>query len=86
MSPGDALDVARASEPATPQQTDPRDPPGLRPGQRVSVVADLDSGEAPVLGTVRLVDRDRIALLREDQRVGTVCVHFPRAGYRVAAA
>ena len=86
MSPGEALDVARASEPTTPEQGDPRDPQGLRPGQRASVVADLDSGEAPVVGTVRLVDRDRVALLREDQRVGTVCVHFPRVGYRVAAA
>jgi hypothetical protein len=38
-----------------------------------------------VYGTVRLVDRDRIAILREDPRVGTVCVHFPRVGYRVAA-
>jgi hypothetical protein len=32
------------------------------------------------------VDRDRIAIVREDPRVGTVCVHFPRVGYRVAAA
>jgi len=86
MNPSEALDVARASEPATPEKADPKDPQGLRPGQSVSVVADLDSGEAPVLGILRLVDRDSVALLREDQRVGTVCVHFPRVGYRVAAA
>jgi glutathione S-transferase len=52
----------------------------------VSVVPDLNSGEPPVYGTVRLVDRDRIAILRKDPRVGTVCVHFPRVGFRVAAA
>jgi glutathione S-transferase len=84
MSSAEAIEVARASEPATPEHADGRDPQGLRPGQNVSVVPDVDSGEAPVQGTVRLVDRDRIAVLRSDVRVGTVCVHFPRAGYRVA--
>jgi hypothetical protein len=52
----------------------------------VSVVPDLDSGEPAVAGVVRLVERDSIAILREDPRVGTVCVHFPRVGYRVAVA
>ena len=83
MSSGEAIEVARSSQPATPEQGDPKDPQGLKPGQRASVVADLDSGEAPVAGVVRAVDRDTIAILREDTRVGTVCVHFPRVGYRV---
>lgn len=86
LSPGEALEVARAAEPATPEQSDAKDPQGLEPGQTVSVVADLDSGESPVVGSVRLVGRDSIAILREDPRVGTVCVHFPRVGYRVTAA
>lgn len=86
MSSTEALDIARAAEPATPEQGDPRDAQGLKPGLRVSVVADLDSGESPVVGIVRLVSRDTIALLREDSRVGTVCVHFPRVGYRVRPA
>jgi glutathione S-transferase len=86
MSPGEALELARAAEPATPEQSDGRDPQGLKPGQSVSVVADLDSGELPVTGRVRFVDRDSIAIVREDARVGTVCVHFPRVGYRVTAA
>jgi hypothetical protein len=50
------------------------------------VVCDADSGEAPVTGAIRLVERDRIALLREDPAVGMVCVHFPRVGYRVTPA
>jgi glutathione S-transferase len=86
MNSGEALEVAHAAEPETPEQPDPRDPQGLVPGQHVTVVADLDSGEAPVAGAVRLVTRDSIAILREDPRVGTVCVHFPRVGYRVRAA
>jgi glutathione S-transferase len=86
MTSTEALDVARAASPATPEHGDAKDPQGLQVGQKVSVVADLDSGEAPVTGTVRLVDRDRIAILRDDPRVGTVCVHFPRVGYRIALA
>jgi len=85
MTSGEAIQVARSSQPTTPEQGDPKDPQGLRPGQTVSVVADLDSGESLLVGRVRLVERDIIAILREDERVGTVCVHFPRVGYRVAA-
>jgi glutathione S-transferase len=83
MTSSEALDVARSNQPVTPEQADPKDPQGLKPGQKVSVVPDLDSGESPVVGSVRLVERDSIAILREDARVGTVCVHFPRVGYRV---
>ena len=86
MSSGEALEVARANQPATSEQSDPKDPQGLKPGQMVSVVADLDSGEAPVVGKVRFIDRDSIAILREDARLGAVCVHFPRVGYRVTLA
>ena len=86
MTPAEAIEVARSNSPATPEQSDPNDPQGIKPGQRVSVVPDLDSGESPVTGVVQLVDRDSIAIQRDDPRVGTVCVHFPRVGFRVAAA
>lgn len=83
MSPAEALDVAKASTPTTLEQGDPLDPQGITPGMTVGVVADLDSGEVPVTGKVQYVDRDTIALLHENERVGTVCIHFPRTGYRV---
>jgi multidrug resistance efflux pump len=86
MTSTEALEVARAASPTTPEHDDPRDLQGLKVGQSVSVVADLDSGEAPVTGRIRYIDRDRIALLREDPRVGSVCVQFPRVGYRIALA
>ena len=86
MTPAEAIEVARSNSPATPERSDPNDPQGLKPGQRVSVVPDLDSGESPVTGVVQLDDRDSIAIQRDDPRVGTVCVHFPRVGFRVAAA
>jgi glutathione S-transferase len=86
MTSSQAIEVARASQPTTPQRDDPRDPQGIKAGQKVTVAPDLDSGETAVAGVVRLVDRDSIAILREDPRVGTVCVHFPRVGFRVAIA
>jgi len=86
MSSGEALERARASEPDTIERSDPKDPQGLKLGQAVGVVADTDSGESPVFGSVRFVDRESIAILREDPRVGKVCVHFPRTGYRITVA
>ncbi|HWA12744.1 MAG TPA: glutathione S-transferase N-terminal domain-containing protein [Burkholderiales bacterium] len=83
MASAEAIDVARAAQTATPEGSDPGDPQGLHPGQRVSIVFDGDSGEVPVEGKVRRVDAHTIAILRDDPRVGTVCVHFPRVGYRV---
>ena len=49
----------------------------------VSVNPDVDGGEQAVEGVVHAADIDTIAVRREDPRAGTVCVHFPRAGYRV---
>ena len=83
MTSGEALDIARASEPITQERADARDPQGLKPGLRVEVVPDLDSGEPAVQGNVRSIERDRIAILREDPQVGRLCVHFPRVGYRI---
>ena len=56
------------------------------PGQHIGVVPDLDSGEPAVTGKLRLLDRDRVVLLRDDPAVGTVCVHFPLVGYRITFA
>ncbi len=83
MTAAEALEIARASETATPEQADARDPQGIKPGMMISIVADVDGGEEPVRGTVRAVDRETIAIMHEEQRVGAVCIHFPRVGYRV---
>jgi glutathione S-transferase len=83
LTPEEALAIARAAEPLTPEHADPADPQRLVPGQVARVVPDTDSGETPVQGVIRFVDHERIALLRDDPEVGRVCVHFPRAGYLV---
>lgn len=83
LSAEDAIAVAADAETQTPEAGDPLDPQGLKPGMAVSVNPDLDGGEQPVQGTVRFADRETVAVMRTSERSGPVCVHFPRAGYRV---
>ena len=86
MSPEDAITRAGECEPVTAQATDANEPQGLKPGMEVVVSPDLDGGEQPVSGQVVSADCDTIAVQRTDPDVGTLCVHFPRAGYRVDVA
>lgn len=80
----DALALAKASTPAAPPTHDPNDPLGLQPGAAVVVMPD-DYGRDPVRGTLVAANRERIVLSREDDAVGTVNVHFPRAGFIAVA-
>jgi glutathione S-transferase len=86
LTSAEAIEIANAAQTDTPEAGEPKDPQGLRPGAKIGVVPDLDSGEATVTGTLRRIEPDSIAILRDDPRVGTVCVHFPRVGYRIVAA
>lgn len=81
-----ALDIAKGATPETPQQGDPRDPQGLKPGMAVSIVPLGDGGDPPVTGIIRHAGRETIAILRDEPRVGEICIHFPRVGYRVTKA
>lgn len=85
MEAKEALEIARSSAHRTPEHADPGDPQRLAAGMKVDVVPDGDGGDPPVAGTIRAADRETISLLRGDDRVGEVCVHFPRVGYRVTA-
>jgi len=84
MTSQEALDVAKA---ATPEATkvDDRDPSELKAGQKISVTPD-DTGKIPVTGELVGLTADRVSIKRSDERVGEVVVHFPRAGFVVAAA
>ena len=84
LSPQEAIDIANSSRITTQESTDPLDPQGLKPGMKVSVAPDVNSGEQVVEGMVQMSNADTIAVLRTDERAGDVCVHFPRAGYRVS--
>mgnify|MGYP001823842361 FL=1 len=84
MDAGEALDIAAQSDTATAEEGDPGDPQSLAPGMMVSIVPDVGGGDPPVSGPVRAVSREAISVLHENDRVGQVCIHFPRAGYRVS--
>lgn len=81
MTAREALDIAKDSEPVTVETPDPGDPRGLAPGDAVAVTPD--NGGAAVRGAVLSLRRHEIAILRDDERVGRVAVHFPAMGYRV---
>ena len=85
MSTTEALVVARVNEPERYADHDSADPSGLSPGAKVNVSAD-DYGRDPIAGTLVAINPRRVVISREDPDVGRLQVHFPRAGYVVAAA
>ena len=83
MTPESALAVATAEEPMTLATVSKDDPQGLTVGQSVSVAPDVNGGEQAVSGRLRMVDAETVAIDRVSAEAGNVCVHFPRAGYRI---
>lgn len=83
MTSGEALSIATQATPATPSGVHAGDPQGLAVGDLVSVAPDVDGGEVPVRGTLWSADATTVALRRESETCGTLCIHFPRAGYRI---
>ena len=79
MSPSEALAVAATSQPANPLPSDlfEEDPPL---GSEVRVRA-ADDGRDPVEGELAQLDREWMAILRNEPGVGNVVVHFPRLKY-----
>jgi glutathione S-transferase len=83
MTPEDAIARAKGLEPLAEAGVAPHDPQGLAVGLAVSVSPDVNGGEQPVAGLVRFANAETIVIERKTDEVGTVCVHFPRSGYRV---
>jgi len=79
----EALAIARNSQSITPELSDPFDTQAITPGTQISVRPDIDGGEVFVTGTAHHISYDTIALRRESEETGEVCVHFPRVGYRI---
>jgi len=82
MSSTDALEAAKAAKPES-AKVDDSDPSGLKAGQKLSITPD-DTGKVPVTGTLVGLTSDRISIIRSDERVGDIVVHFPRAGFVVS--
>ncbi|WP_439817559.1 glutathione S-transferase family protein [Zavarzinia sp. CC-PAN008] len=82
IAPADALAIARAATSIEVAKADPGEPNGLKPGDRVGVMAD-DYGREPIQGEVVTSSAQHIAIRRSDPAVGEVVVHFPRMGFLV---
>jgi glutathione S-transferase len=85
MTPGEALDIAKAATSTEPVKADPEEPNGFKPGDAVTVGAD-DYGRDRVAGEIVSSSAQHIAIRRSDPRVGEVVLHFPRSGFVVKAA
>jgi glutathione S-transferase len=85
MDAAEALAVAAAARPLAEGAVEAGDPSGLRRGERVTVTPD-DYALDPVAGELVALGATDVAIRRHDPQVGDVVVHFPRAGFRVAAA
>ncbi len=85
MDPDEALRVAKDSSPATLENVDRSDPNGLTAGTRVSVTPD-DYGFDPVTGRVVVSTIHEVAIDRDVAELGKIVNHFPKIGFRIAAA
>ena len=83
LSPESAIAIAQSAQPFREPHVDKQEPQMLEVGTAVTVNPDVDGGEQPVEGAVRFADAETIAIDRVSDDADTVCVHFPRAGYRI---
>jgi len=84
LSSGEALEKAKAATPAGFPEIDFVDPSGFKAGDQV-VVSATDYGVDGVAGELVYTDHEEIVVRREDDRAGTVQVHFPRMGFAIKA-
>jgi glutathione S-transferase len=85
MDPDEALKIAKDSAPASAENVDAHDPNELKAGTRVSVTPD-DYAFDPVTGRVVVSTIHEIAIEREVPELGKIVNHFPKIGFRIAAA
>lgn len=83
MDGNDAISRAKGIEPTSETGVAAHDAQGFSVGQAVSVSPDVNGGEQPVAGTIRFANAETVTIERTAEGVGTVCVHFPRSGYRI---
>ncbi len=83
MNPEEAIARAKGLEPTAQSGVAAHEPQGLEVGMAVTISPDVNGGEQPVAGKIRFADAETVVIERNAEDVGTVCVHFPRSGYRV---
>lgn len=85
ISAEEAIAIARQSQESPEVAEGLPDPSGLRVGQQVRVSA-ADYARDAITGTLVGLGANEIVLRREDERAGSIHVHFPRLAFDLAAA
>ena len=80
MKSAQAIEIAHQAAPLDVSQLTFVDEHGIDLGSEVTVTAD-NFGLEPTPGTLVAATKTRLTLRREDDRAGTVHVHFPRNGF-----
>jgi glutathione S-transferase len=80
MNPAQAVDVAKQAFPEDVSHWNFVDEHGIALGSEVTITAD-NFGLEPTPGILVADTKTRLTLRREDERAGTVHVHFPRNGF-----
>ncbi len=80
MKSDQAIDVAKNASPVAVSQLAFVDEHGIALGSDVTITAD-HFGLEPTPGVLVAATKTRLTLRREDERAGTVHVHFPRNGF-----
>ena len=83
LESGAAITIARDA--TAEKSTGNVDLHGLAIGDRV-VAAATDTGVDPIAGTLYGATKTTFSIAREDQRAGSVVVHFPRLGFELRRA
>jgi glutathione S-transferase len=83
MSPEDAIARAKGLESIAKPGVALHEPQGLEVGLPVTIMPDVNGGEQPVAGKIRAANAETVVIERSSDVVGSVCVHFPRCGYRI---
>jgi len=78
-----ALLIAKKSHPEPVTVSNWQHPSGLKVGMNVSIKSEFFGQEA-VLGKIVRLSDNKICLLRKDEHVGEIHVHFPTVGYVVS--
>ena len=81
MMSQEALDVAKNAKTTYEAREDTSNLQNLSVGDRVSIISDSNTGEEKVFGHIHTMDQNRIGLIHKNDRVGTICIHFPKLGY-----
>lgn len=82
MNPADALAIARDASPEPALGANNAVSANYALGDEITITAD-DYGREITTGKATHIGVNRVTVQREDPSLGTVAVHYPRAGYRI---